>query len=245
MGVAGGSQNAFSGCIKRIETAITTLYPPASLSSLSSRPLFLAFKMYGTASFGIALLASFVGRAIAAPSVADTVGQLRLAPTANDRLALLKDEDVCTYFRSSMPISPNLLFSACLQLLDCYFWCYYRCWWPHRCSNFFKFPCSHWKWCLNEYVNPRLRVAHQLTLILAIGFLGPCAMNTPHTHPRATEINFSVNGTLRAGMLSENGARFVVHELTPGTAAVFPMGAIHFEMNTGCGKSNSYITTRI
>ncbi|KAJ7117674.1 RmlC-like cupin domain-containing protein [Mycena epipterygia] len=69
---------------------------------------------------------------------------------------------------------------------------------------------------------------------MTIGFLGPCAMNTPHTHPRATEINFSVNGTLRTGILTENGARFIVNELSPGMMTVFPQGAIHFEMNTGC-----------
>ena len=69
---------------------------------------------------------------------------------------------------------------------------------------------------------------------MTIGFLGPCGMNTPHTHPRATEINFSVNTTLRAGFLMENGARFVDVELAAGSAAVFPMGAIHFEMNPSC-----------
>ena len=68
----------------------------------------------------------------------------------------------------------------------------------------------------------------------AIGFLGPCGMNSPHTHPRATEINFSVNTTLRAGFLQENGARFVDVELAAGSAAVFPQAAIHFEMNPSC-----------
>ncbi|KAF7356421.1 Cupin type-1 domain-containing protein [Mycena venus] len=69
---------------------------------------------------------------------------------------------------------------------------------------------------------------------MTVGFLGPCGINTPHTHPRATEINFSVNGTLRTGMLMENGARFVVNELPPGSMTVFPMGAVHFEMNDNC-----------
>ncbi|KAJ7026611.1 RmlC-like cupin domain-containing protein [Mycena alexandri] len=69
---------------------------------------------------------------------------------------------------------------------------------------------------------------------MTVGFLGPCAMNSPHTHPRAAEINFSVNGTLRTGMLAENGARFVVNELPPGSMTVFPQGAIHFEQNIGC-----------
>ncbi|KAJ7046443.1 RmlC-like cupin [Mycena alexandri] len=69
---------------------------------------------------------------------------------------------------------------------------------------------------------------------MTVGFLGPCAINTPHTHPRATEVNYSVNGTLRTGLLTENGARFIVNDLPPGTMTVFPQGAIHFEMNNGC-----------
>ncbi|KAJ7066421.1 RmlC-like cupin domain-containing protein [Mycena amicta] len=69
---------------------------------------------------------------------------------------------------------------------------------------------------------------------MTVGFLAGCALNSPHTHPRATEINFSVNGTLRTGTLQENGARFVVNELPPGSVTIFPMGAIHFEMNDGC-----------
>jgi hypothetical protein len=60
-------------------------------------------------------------------------------------------------------------------------------------------------------------------------------MNTPHVHPRATEINFALNGTLRTGMLNENGVRFVSNDVPAGSATVFPRGAIHFEMNTECG----------
>jgi hypothetical protein len=53
-------------------------------------------------------------------------------------------------------------------------------------------------------------------------------MNTPHTHPRATEINFVVNGTFRTGMLAENGARFVFSEVPAGSASVFPLVRSHF-----------------
>lgn len=63
---------------------------------------------------------------------------------------------------------------------------------------------------------------HAHLSLSAVGILGPCGVNTPHTHPRATEINISVNGTLRTGMLAENGARFVVNELPPGSMTVFP-----------------------
>ncbi|VDC01130.1 unnamed protein product [Peniophora sp. CBMAI 1063] len=69
---------------------------------------------------------------------------------------------------------------------------------------------------------------------MTIGFLGPCGMNSPHTHPRATEINFSINTTLRGGVLIENGARFAEIDIRPGTATIFPQGAIHFEMNPSC-----------
>ncbi len=63
-------------------------------------------------------------------------------------------------------------------------------------------------------------------MAMTIGFLGPCGMNTPHTHPRATEFNFAVNGSLKGGFLAENGARFVMHDIPPGSAAVFPQGEL-------------------
>ncbi|KAI0321062.1 RmlC-like cupin domain-containing protein, partial [Amylostereum chailletii] len=69
---------------------------------------------------------------------------------------------------------------------------------------------------------------------MTIGYLGPCGLNTPHTHPRATEMNFSVNTTLRAGLLEENGAAFREINIRAGTATVFPRGAIHFEFNPSC-----------
>ena len=37
-----------------------------------------------------------------------------------------------------------------------------------------------------------------------------------------------------AVFLAENGARFVTIDIAPGSATVFPQGAIHFEMNPSC-----------
>jgi len=71
-------------------------------------------------------------------------------------------------------------------------------------------------------------------IAMSVGYLGPCGLNTAHFHPRATEFNFIVNGTARAGMLQENGVRVVVNDLSPGQATIFPRGAIHFEQNLGC-----------
>ncbi|KAJ6469465.1 RmlC-like cupin domain-containing protein [Mycena sanguinolenta] len=69
---------------------------------------------------------------------------------------------------------------------------------------------------------------------MAVGILEPCGMNTPHTHPRATEIQYNVNGTIRTGMITENGGRFIMTDLQPGQMTIFPQGSIHFQINEGC-----------
>jgi len=69
---------------------------------------------------------------------------------------------------------------------------------------------------------------------MAVGILEPCGMNTPHTHPRATEIQYNVNGTIRTGMITENGGRFIMTDLKPGGMTIFPQGSIHFQINEGC-----------
>lgn len=71
---------------------------------------------------------------------------------------------------------------------------------------------------------------------MAIAFLEPCGFVTPHMHPRATEVAYAVNGTMQVGFLVENGARFVMNDVGPDQAVVFPRGSIHFEMNNGCGE---------
>ncbi|UJR38253.1 hypothetical protein I4U23_030926 [Adineta vaga] len=71
-------------------------------------------------------------------------------------------------------------------------------------------------------------------IAMTVGFLGPCGMNLPHTHPRATEINYSVDGHFQIGFYQENGAAFIMNELHSGQVAVFPKGAIHFEQNLNC-----------
>ena len=59
-------------------------------------------------------------------------------------------------------------------------------------------------------------------------------MNTPHTHPRAAEFLYVVNGALEAGFIEENGARFVLNTVTKGQGTLFPKGSIHYQINTGC-----------
>jgi len=71
-------------------------------------------------------------------------------------------------------------------------------------------------------------------IAMTVGFINACGINLPHSHPRATEINYIVSGTFQAGMFQENGARFIGNVLKAGMATVFPHGTIHFEMNLGC-----------
>jgi oxalate decarboxylase/phosphoglucose isomerase-like protein (cupin superfamily) len=71
-------------------------------------------------------------------------------------------------------------------------------------------------------------------LSMTVGLLGPCGMNSPHTHPRATEILYLINGTIITGMLQENGARFVYNTVQNGSAQVFLKGSIHYQQNVGC-----------
>jgi len=71
-------------------------------------------------------------------------------------------------------------------------------------------------------------------MAMAIGQMAPCGMNTPHTHPRATEFLYLVNGEMEVGFIAENGARFVGNTLTQGQGTIFPKGSIHYQANLGC-----------
>lgn len=70
-------------------------------------------------------------------------------------------------------------------------------------------------------------------------------MNTPHTHPRATEMLYVVNGTISSGMITENGSPFIFNTVYAGSAMLFPKGSIHFQQNEGCGTSFSWIPNSV
>lgn len=69
---------------------------------------------------------------------------------------------------------------------------------------------------------------------VTIGFLGPCGFNTPHVHPRATELNLVVQGTLVTNFVAENNVRKVANTVHQYQMTVFPQGAIHEEFNPDC-----------
>lgn len=84
----------------------------------------------------------------------------------------------------------------------------------------------------------------------AVAFLNPCGMNSPHTHPRATELLTLVEGKLQTGFMLENNfvkpassgdnskkgalTTQVSAELSPFQSTVFPKGSIHFQFNPSC-----------
>ncbi|KAF1984476.1 RmlC-like cupin [Aulographum hederae CBS 113979] len=80
-----------------------------------------------------------------------------------------------------------------------------------------------------------------LDISTTVGFLGPCGLNTPHIHPRATEFLTLANGTLDFGFILENGlvdagkgSAEVAGRLHQFQGAVFPIGSIHYQVNPTC-----------
>lgn len=72
---------------------------------------------------------------------------------------------------------------------------------------------------------------------MAVGFLGPCGFNTPHTHPRGTELNIPVVGRLNTTFILENGANRINNIVDTFQMTVFPQGTLHQEFNPDCGET--------
>ncbi|WPG99156.1 RmlC-like cupin [Acrodontium crateriforme] len=72
---------------------------------------------------------------------------------------------------------------------------------------------------------------------MTVGFLGPCGFNTPHTHPRSSEINIIVQGSAFTQFVGENGEKPVTNTLQKYQMTVFPRGATHMEFNPECEET--------
>lgn len=66
--------------------------------------------------------------------------------------------------------------------------------------------------------------------------LGPCASNTPHTHPRGSEISFVLYGAIEFGMVEENAGMndLVFRNVVQNTTIHIPQGILHFSFNPTC-----------
>ncbi|CAJ2504623.1 Uu.00g120170.m01.CDS01 [Anthostomella pinea] len=74
-------------------------------------------------------------------------------------------------------------------------------------------------------------------LTLAWVTLGPCGMQAPHYHPRASNYIVAIDGSVETYMIAENGARMVTNLLGPGKMTLFPRGSLHSMQNKGCGNA--------
>jgi hypothetical protein len=79
---------------------------------------------------------------------------------------------------------------------------------------------------------------------MAVVQLKACGFNTPHVHPRATELAVVTEGSVVSSMVPENGVvdadgqpREVLVTLHPFDATVFYQGAVHSQFNPGCGNA--------
>ncbi|KAL3538379.1 hypothetical protein ACH5RR_001759 [Cinchona calisaya] len=60
----------------------------------------------------------------------------------------------------------------------------------------------------------------------------PDGLNPPHTHPRATEIVFVLEGELDVGFITTANV-FISKTIKKGEVFVFPRGLVHFQKNNG------------
>jgi quercetin dioxygenase-like cupin family protein len=60
----------------------------------------------------------------------------------------------------------------------------------------------------------------------------PWGVNPPHTHPRATEMLFVLEGCLDVGFVTTAGKLFA-RTVSKGELFVFPRGLVHFQRNNG------------
>ncbi|KAK2364887.1 rhicadhesin receptor [Trifolium repens] len=65
----------------------------------------------------------------------------------------------------------------------------------------------------------------------------PGGINPPHTHPRATEIVFVLEGQLDVGFITTANV-LISKTIVKGETFVFPKGLVHFQKNSGYGPAS-------
>jgi quercetin dioxygenase-like cupin family protein len=65
----------------------------------------------------------------------------------------------------------------------------------------------------------------------------PGGLNAPHTHPRATEMVFVLQGVLDVGFIT-TGNKLISKTIAAGDVFVFPRGLVHFQKNNGDGHAS-------
>jgi hypothetical protein len=85
---------------------------------------------------------------------------------------------------------------------------------------------------------------------MAVGFLGPGGFNTPHVHPRATELQIVISGTVKTEMVPENGVldgkhgrRVISNTLSAFMMQPFYQGSIHTQFNPSCSENATFVAS--
>lgn len=83
---------------------------------------------------------------------------------------------------------------------------------------------------------------------MVLGFLGPCGFNTPHVHPRGTELQVVTAGRIITEMVVENGVfrdndkakgrRVITNEVKTNQMTPFYQGSVHAQYNPDCEPAN-------
>ena len=79
---------------------------------------------------------------------------------------------------------------------------------------------------------------------MAVGFLGPCGFNTPHIHPRSSELQIVTQGRIYTEMVPENGVynndimadgrRVINNTINTFEMIPFYQGSVHTQFNPDC-----------
>ncbi|EHA53230.1 spherulin-1B [Pyricularia oryzae 70-15] len=79
---------------------------------------------------------------------------------------------------------------------------------------------------------------------MAVGRVGPCGLNTFHTHPRSAELQLVVQGRLVTEMMPENGIvdgegkpRVIKNEIGTYQMTPFYQGSVHTQFNPDCSDA--------
>lgn len=76
-----------------------------------------------------------------------------------------------------------------------------------------------------------------LNIAMVVIRMSPCGFNTPHHHPRASELNIIIKGQMIGEFVQENGARKIRNTYNELQMAVFPQGATHLQFNPTCEET--------
>ncbi|RYR01976.1 hypothetical protein Ahy_B06g080839 isoform A [Arachis hypogaea] len=66
-------------------------------------------------------------------------------------------------------------------------------------------------------------------------------LNPPHTHPRATEVVFVLEGELEVGFVTTSN-KLISKTIKEGEVFVFPKGLIHFQKNNNADKPAAVVS---